>query len=888
MSWPVTQGVPFADGELACNTSIRLVDAAGRSIPLQTECLTTWSADRRWVKWLLVDFQVDLTAGAEVPLFLEYGNVEASPSHISPLAVEEEDDTLRLDSGVARLTLSRTSASPVTGFRLCADDDGPSPGMDGLDLYLRDQEGTDFRASLGEAATIDVETAGPLRSAVCVRGHHASTNGESLCPYVLRLEMFAGRPEIRCSYTFIFDADPESVELKRLGVDVRLDMGITRQFSFGVAPASDRFASSGGERQVSHTSSAEPGDTSVVHVAAGGRFVQVSDEESLVYDPAEQTGVYPEPFGKTSGWAQITGDRATATLVATDMWREYPKAIDVRADGFDLQIWPEDAGPLSFATPFKQTAVRFAQTRDEAEFRRIVEENPTAPLNLKSLAATTPEEIEWVEEMVARYAPDRPASYNDTHVDNGQGAARTTRFVLHLDEESDPETAQGFAAAVQEPLLAIVDPAYACSTKAARLHASVDATRFTTAEEGLDHLFERVVAEPRRILRTYGMIDYGDLMCSHSGTTAVLWDTVRHLPDVIERMRFCARSYNNEANDQVYALWGFFLHSGEREHFLAADAYGRHMADVDVIHAHADASHVGTMHYHNCHHWTGGPSPSHTCIAGLMLQYYQTGNRRILDVCREVADWALAQQEPCGILANRSAALVREFTTPVANLLEFYQATWDERYLELARRSLKWLLLAMPEPGCFMQSVFTAGETGDEAEVEQGGWHLRQAGGMTPQLLYDAVLLFGESDPIYREALLAIADRYVYHVNDMYEVLDVDGYEQLDPYFNAAIIAYAYELSGELVYAAYCRYYIREHFPERAQVMSFTYVCWGSIIPPMMAAVQQAEQEHGTGALEEAEATWIATVRQRQEEAPTSATVRPQRCSLGRISGYDA
>ena len=38
---------------------------------------------------------------------------------------------------------------------------------------------------------------------------------------------------------------------------------------------------------------------------------------------------------------------------------------------------------------------------------------------------------------------------------------------------------------------------------------------------------------------------------------------------------------------------------------------------------------------------------------------------------------------------------------------------------------------------------------------------------MTPQLLYDAVKLFGDDNPIYQEALIAIADRYVYHVNDM-------------------------------------------------------------------------------------------------------------------------
>ena len=108
--------------------------------------------------------------------------------------------------------------------------------------------------------------------------------------------------------------------------------------------------------------------------------------------------------------------------------------------------------------------------------------------------------------------------------------------------------------------------------------------------------------------------------------------------DVIDRMKYCSRAYNNESNDQLNAMWGFFTHSGERKYFMAAEAFGRHMADVDICH----------------------------------------GNRRIFDVCGEIADWVMSQQEACGITRNRGS-LVREFTTPVTNLFEFYQATRDRR-----------------------------------------------------------------------------------------------------------------------------------------------------------------------------------------------------------------
>jgi hypothetical protein len=54
---PVTGGVPFPRGELAVTDRVRFFDQGGAELPLQTEVLATWEADRRSVQWLLLDFQ---------------------------------------------------------------------------------------------------------------------------------------------------------------------------------------------------------------------------------------------------------------------------------------------------------------------------------------------------------------------------------------------------------------------------------------------------------------------------------------------------------------------------------------------------------------------------------------------------------------------------------------------------------------------------------------------------------------------------------------------------------------------------------------------------------------------------------------------------------------
>jgi hypothetical protein len=429
--------------------------------------------------------------------------------------------------------------------------------------------------------------------------------------------------------------------------------------------------------------------------------------------------------------------------------------------------------------------------------------------------------------------------------------------------------------------------------------APSDPERFEQVEAGLEALFDKIVDGPRRVLRTYGMIDYGDLICSHSNPADAVWAAFRDDPDVVDRMKYNGRSYNNEANDQLNALWGFFVHTGQRRHFLAAEAYSEHMADVDIVHASLDRSATGLIHYHNAHHWTGGYSPSHTCLAGLMQHYYLTGNRRILDVCREVADWVLSHQEPCGIFSN-NGPLVREYTTPLANLLEFYQATWEHRYGDLARRSLRWLLLAQPEPGSFPLSIYTSGERGDEAEVEQCAWHLQQPGGMTPQLLYDALQIFGDGEPLYRETLLGLAHQYVRGLEPSTQgflaplVVLGEGVKRVDPMYNAPLIAYAYELTDDLTCAAYCRHYLREHFPPYVEELGqrwgfFNNVCWGSIIPPLMEAVRRAEARHGVEALDRAEEAWIQEMGDAAPPDPEllPGRVRPPRRSLGAICGYD-
>jgi len=106
-SWPVTQGIPFAEGELRPGDPIRIVSEAGEVLPSQAICLATWRADLKHVKWLLVDFQADMPASATQSIFVEYGpGVEAVPAG-QQIRVDQTEQRLDIDTGPLRVHLRK-------------------------------------------------------------------------------------------------------------------------------------------------------------------------------------------------------------------------------------------------------------------------------------------------------------------------------------------------------------------------------------------------------------------------------------------------------------------------------------------------------------------------------------------------------------------------------------------------------------------------------------------------------------------------------------------------------------------------------------------------------------------------------------------------------------
>ena len=389
------------------------------------------------------------------------------------------------------------------------------------------------------------------------------------------------------------------------------------------------------------------------------------------------------------------------------------------------------------------------------------------------------------------------------------GLAKTHEFLVDFSPGLDRERLSQISRSLQRPPLALPPPEYVCQTGVADLMHPCDPERFPEVEEALDQLFDQVMDAPVATNGLYGMLDYGDLLNAHGRTHGYTYRAFAKqgkckITDVIGW-------FNNECFDNCATQWVSYLRTGKRKHWRMAEAYSKHLEDVDTIHANGlHPEQVGLTHYHNIMHWSAGCSHSHTQIMGWLFHYYLTGNRRALEVAREAADNFLKSQEPCGIVSNRHGALRREFTGPMGCLWLFYEATWEERYGDCARRSMDVLLRSHTPSGIFPQDIFTGGTRGDKAATsadkpEPRGWLLEA------NILRRAYLL--GHDRRIAESVVKVADGlmaayanftpgpYAEYLGDTFVIK-----EKISPLW----LAFAHELTGEDRYLAPLREFLAE------------------------------------------------------------------------------
>ncbi len=308
--WPVTSGIPLAAGALRDERAAALFDSAGRELPLQTETLVRWRDGS--VRWLLLDFQIDLKAKERKALRLRYGPEVRRAEVPNPLKITKRaDGAIVVEPGPVRLEygskhdvpyffpqgaawLTGTAGDRKTERRLTFN-----CGVDTISLL---KEEVSYYVPFLE--TIAIEQAGPIRACIRFSESHDRTGKERMFRYIARVHAWRGRPYVRVFYTIINDRQDQLMsKFQKLSIE------------FDVLPGGEVSLLDG--RRVDEES----------------RLFQVDENHYLVDD---------KPAGRrASGWAASGSEDGGLAVGLREFWQNWPKALSVGDGPIVLELFPE-------------------------------------------------------------------------------------------------------------------------------------------------------------------------------------------------------------------------------------------------------------------------------------------------------------------------------------------------------------------------------------------------------------------------------------------------------------------------------------------------------------------------------------------------------------------
>ena len=304
-AWPVTSGVPFAEGALRDPQALRLQADNGGPVALQTDVLARWPDGS--AKWVLLDFPATLAANERKAFTLTTAQSPMPAATGAELKVTSTAEQTVVETGPLRLVLHRDRFDPLGDVSLDRNRDGRFSPDERVtqrgQLFVRDPEDRRFTADAAPADIV-VEESGPQRACIRVTGRHAAADG-ALFSYVLRLHAYRGQPYVRCVYTFINDhQEAVMASIRELGLDVRL--------------ATDNL----------------PAQT----VALGGtttpgRLFQLDENHYEIDGRAAGT--------RAAGWASAVGAHTGFALGVREFWQQWPKSIAAQEGGIVVGLCPE-------------------------------------------------------------------------------------------------------------------------------------------------------------------------------------------------------------------------------------------------------------------------------------------------------------------------------------------------------------------------------------------------------------------------------------------------------------------------------------------------------------------------------------------------------------------
>ncbi|HWA26412.1 MAG TPA: Tat pathway signal sequence domain protein [Lacunisphaera sp.] len=605
MSSGVSWGVPWPQGAVPRDTTFRLTDATGRSLPVQTWPLAFWPDGS--LKWSGLAAVVPAGPAGELTLA-----TDSSPT-AGTLKLTQDAKAVVVDTGVLKAVIPLAGGNlidslTVVGTEVARDGQLVCLLQDGPVTENEDAPKRESYRSLVKQVT--VEQSGPVRAVVKFEGFHRGTvSGREWLPFVVRLYFYSGETAVRMVHSIIYDGDQEKDFVRGLGVQFAVPLREEPR------NRTVRFAGADGGLW---SEPLQPGGGNVEQETGQPFTGRGPFAANAIWDDFKLTQPNPDGFtivkrtnpkstwlfaggGQRSAGLAFVGDLGGGLAVSVkNFWQSYPAGLEVR----------HASKPVASLTAWLWSP-----------------DGPQMDMRHYDLVAHT---------LAASYEDVQPG------MSTAYGVARTSELTLYPTAGALPTKAATAAQAENgtiRPLLAVT-PAYLHSVGAFGTWSLPDrSTPFKRAvEDGLEavHAF---YARQVGAQRWYGFWQFGDVMHSYSAPRHKWhYDWGGHAWD------------NTELGTPLW-LWYSYIRSGRADYFQLAEALARNTSETNVY---SIGPMAGLGSRHNVVKWGCGAKEARiTQSANWRPFYYLTTDERIGDIMRATlqSDAAATRFDPMRVAA---------------------------------------------------------------------------------------------------------------------------------------------------------------------------------------------------------------------------------------------
>jgi hypothetical protein len=620
----VSWGVPWSKNIVKKDQTFKLIDSAGKPMPLQSWVLAFWPDGS--VKWS--GFATIAGSGNKGPFKLVKSK---AISHSASVKVSETKNEFEINTGSLKCYIPKQGSYIVDsmvvhnhvvaskGRLVCTLED--RAGFDKEKIIRYD----DFTSIIKK---VTLEQSGPVRSVVKIEGMHKADHGSrEWLPFYVRLYLYAGQEHVRMVHSIVFDGNEKKDFISGLGVAFSVPMREQIQ---------NHHVRFSGESNGLWAEPVQP------LVGRERRYIAYPDSGDVYKD---------QVAGKRVPNKENVDKMSQHLLDKWAVWNDF-KLVQPNADGFTIvkRTNPQSCWlPVGAGEGKRSSGLVFVGDVSGGlamGIKNFWQSHP-ASLEVKHAGGHEAELVAWL------WSPDAPAMdlrhydtiahgldevYEDVQpgFSTPNGVARTSELMLFpgADVPTNIDIANEANTNSKPPLL-VCSPQYLHAAKAFGIWSLPNrSTPFKLqVEDNLDGAityYEKSVEQNH----WYGFWDFGDVMHSY--------DAVRHE----WRYDLGGMAWDNSELGTDMWLWYSFLRTGRADIFRMAEAMTRHTGEVDCYH---QGRFAGLGSRHNVRHWGCGAKEARISQAAYRrFYYYLTTDERTGDIMHEMvnADFKATEYDP--------------------------------------------------------------------------------------------------------------------------------------------------------------------------------------------------------------------------------------------------